>query len=442
MMMMMMMHTRKPITNLFQQQRRHISLSDASTIFRNIFSGDDATNPKKILERRYIYFALLATSFRRKRLDNSVMDRDSLYQSAFKELEEKNLDQLRNVELRSELQNALQEQVIDIFQAFERADQRLKLNQEHTDALVEDWQPIKVILEEELRHTESLEEDDASAGFLQRKRGAIETVLSHLNGESSSTSNKTDAVDDFGIQLSKTSDKSLHLIREYQALNLARSALIRQELGYSILTLKSLIPSAGRGVFLDGHALAGSILAFQPGDIWPKEHLLTKSDDVLQHFEEDDEDCLISLRFDDHVLDSRNSPVTVLTRPGSMNPWALGHMINHTPPSTLPNCQSTMLNYTEQMQLQDCIKYIPNTYAHEPQWQSKFFHTEPILMHGLCLIGRSDVKNTELTYDYRIQSDNPPDWYSIVKYDDRSFDTTDQVVFFRDDWTKKKEHEG
>jgi len=141
------------------------------------------------------------------------------------------------------------------------------------------------------------------------------------------------------------------------------------------------------------------------------------------------------LRFDDYVVDSRLSPVTILTRESSWNAWALGHMLNHPPAETLPNCQSTMLNFTERMQLGSRIKYIPNTYANVPGWQSKMLDIEPLIMHSLCLIATRDVGNEELTYDYRLQSENIPEWYSIVKYGDSS-DQEDQVVFFRDDWMK------
>jgi hypothetical protein len=203
-----------------------------------------------------------------------------------------------------------------------------------------------------------------------------------------------------------------------------------------VVTLKSLIPGAGRGAFLDGQAEAGAVVAFQPGDVWPKEHLLTNSADVIEHFEGED-DCHVSLRFDDYVIDSRESPVTVLAREGSLNPWAIGHMANHPPAAVGPNCQSTMLNFTERMRLGQLVQYVPNTYARPPGWQSRFFDHEEVVMHGLCLMARRDVANEELVYDYRLQSELTPDWYTVVKYGDSVLDE-DQVVFFRDDWMKKK----
>lgn len=86
------------------------------------------------------------------------------------------------------------------------------------------------------------------------------------------------------------------------------------------------------------------------------------------------------------------------------------------------------------MELQDLQIYIPNVYARPPGWQSRFFFNDSITMHGLCLVARGDVKNDELLYDYRLQSEETPDWYSVVRYGDDMDD--EQVVFFRDDWIK------
>jgi hypothetical protein len=244
-------------------------------------------------------------------------------------------------------------------------------------------------------------------------------------------------VDCFGVDLDDTSDSKLHLMRQYQTLNVARSIEIRKEMGFSILCLRSLIPGAGRGVFVDGHALAGTLVAFQPGEVWAKEFLLNNSRDLIEHFD-NDENLQLSLRFDEYLIDSRNSPVTVLTREGSMNPWALGHMVNHPSPDAQPNGMSAMLNFTERMKLGPLLKYVPNSYAQEPGWQSSFFFPEPLYMHGLCLIARQDVKNEELLYDYRLQGEGIPGWYSVVNHGDTMMED-EQTVFFRDDWMEKEE---
>jgi hypothetical protein len=197
--------------------------------------------------------------------------------------------------------------------------------------------------------------------------------------------------------------------------------------------LQSLIPGAGRGAFLDGNATAGTLVAFMPGDVWPKEHLLTKNSDVMEHFGHDP-DCHISMRFDDFVVDSRQSPVTVLSEQGSLNPFAVAHMVNHPACEQLPNCQSCQLNFTESMKLKGLVRFIPNQYARTPSWQSSVFDSEPVAMHGLCLVSKKDLHNEELLYDYRLQSETTPDWYHVVRYGNTLDE--DQVVFFRDDWKK------
>jgi hypothetical protein len=111
-------------------------------------------------------------------------------------------------------------------------------------------------------------------------------------------------------------------------------------------------------------------------------------------------------------------------------------MVNHPPSKVAPNCQSTMLNFTSRMQLNHLLKYVPNAYARLPGWQSRFFDHEEVVMHGVCLVARRDASNEELLYDYRVQSEAKPDWYSVVEYGDDVLDE-DQVVFFRDDWMKK-----
>lgn len=278
-----------------------------------------------------------------------------------------------------------------------------------------------------------------SVAFLNIKLGALHTLLHFHSLRQEPPTPPTDGLDYFGMDaesMSERANRRTRAIRKYQTINLCRSALLRESLGYSVSSLRSTINGGGRGTFIDGRgATTGSIVAFQPGDIWPKEHLMTSAPDVMAHFE-GDEDCQTSLRFDDYVLDSRLSPVNILTREGSMNPWALGHMVNHPAPGVLPNCQSLMLDYTEKMSLRELLRYIPNVYARPPGWQSRVFDPEPVVMHSLCLLARRDIENEELFYDYRLQSEETPEWYMPIEYGDEFMDK-EQVVFFRDDWKEK-----
>lgn len=433
------------------------------------FSGTDKIDPKYILERRYLYFALMVLRFRQLRLKYPEKDPDELLKCSVDEIHDHDVDHMSNVELRSAFQDALHPQVLEIFRTFRKVDERLSIelmddqDEDDDDPFSKiDWPALQQILRDEEQQTleeiwmstQKYDKEESplsrrSLPFLRRKLGALQSLLVFhgmpiqkapmgTDNETTTTTNG-DSLDDFNMETSNMNKRSFDMVRHYQTLNMCRSALIRQELGYSILSLKSTIPAegggAGRGTFVDGLAPTGSLVAFQPGEIWPKEHLLTTAPDVMEHFDDGDEDCQTTLRFDDYVLDSRKSPVTVLTREGSMNPWALGHMVNHPPASILPNCQSLMLDYTERMQLQDLMRYVPNVYARAPGWQSRFFDSEAVAMHGMCLLARRDVKNEELLYDYRLQNSQTPDWYSTVHYGDEFLDN-EQVVFFRDDWQK------
>jgi hypothetical protein len=432
-------------------------LKSMGKMFRDILRGDDHINPKKILERKYLYLNLLAIHFRKLRLaekDQNSGRLDDLYEKAIEELDAMGLDKTTNVDLRLLQQSMLVPQLKEIFETFQKVDDRLGIpfSVEKTDGLsivdgndfVEKFRDLLLNDFERTQQqlSEVLPESKSQISFLTTKSEAISTLLQYhgwvYNSDSAPIlkSKGTDSsLDPFGMKLDDANDDTMHQIRQYQTVNFCRSALIRDALGYSVLSLRSSIPGAGRGAFLDGSSMAGAIVAFQPGDVWPKEHLLTDAPDVMDHFAGED-DCHVSLRFDDYVVDSRQSPVIVLCREGSLNPWALGNMVNHPNPPLIPNCQSTMLNYTSKAKLGSLIRYVPNSYARLPTWQSMFFDLEEVIMHGLCLVSRKDVQNEELLYDYRLQSETPPDWYKIVRYDNRLDE--DQVVFFRDDWKKDK----
>eukprot|EP00977_Amphora_coffeiformis_P011037 scaffold2633_cov156-Amphora_coffeaeformis.AAC.17 len=416
-------------------------------------ASDDKINPKKILERRYLYFALTALRYKQLLEDFPESDADDLKVKAVEDLHKRQVDEKSNLELRAEMQKMIAPQALDIFIGFDSVDKTLNLNgdaessEEFFGSL--DWDSLKDILGQEEEETNNKmerakrssqisSEASRSLQFFNIKLGALQTLLHFHQLRTTPPDFPSDGVDYFGMELGslKEDNRRTRTIRKYQTVNLCRSALIRESVGYSVLCLRSTIEGGGRGAFIDGQgATTGSLVAFQPGDVWPKEHLLTNAPDVIAHFDSD-EDCQTSLRFDEYVLDSRTSPVTILTRDGSMNPWALGHMVNHPAPGLMPNCQSLMFDFTEKMSLRDLLRYVPNVYARPPGWQSRAFDQEPVAMHSMCLLARRDIKNEELFYDYRLQSNETPSWYEPVSYGDDFLDK-EQVVFFRDDWKNK-----
>lgn len=258
--------------------------------FWNVYYGDDHINPKKILERKYLYLALTANHLRSLRLaapDGG--DKQALQEQTIQALAEKQLDYTTNVDLRKILQTYLHPQVNAIFEAFNRVDDRLGIppsvsdeeldfsdNSDYKQILISEYDCTQEQILQSTGDENSLEQ---SLAFFRRKLRAVESLLTYhkwFESTAKSEPNSDDSsLDDFGMDLSNVGENNLRLIRKYQTMNICRSALIRQELGFSVLCLRSNIPGAGRGLFLDGSALAGSVVAFQPGDVWPKEHLLT-----------------------------------------------------------------------------------------------------------------------------------------------------------------------
>jgi hypothetical protein len=136
--------------------------------------------------------------------------------------------------------------------------------------------------------------------FYALKKSAIERLLSYYDWWPENVAGKEcdelpdDAQDEFGFIPTQFDQDVVPALRYHHAKNLLRSYFARHQNApqdapdndtsqhtrsqqFSIIPLKSTIPTAGRGVVIDGHALAGTLLAFFPGKIWPKEHLMSAS---------------------------------------------------------------------------------------------------------------------------------------------------------------------
>lgn len=262
--------------------------------------------------------------------------------------------------------------------------------------------------------------------FLNKKLSAIQTIASYYQWENFYFDNsldttiqheemKKDKSDEFGYIQSKDEQVN-NSIRYYQMINLSRSALIRQQIGYSVLSLKSTIPNAGRGIFVDGFAPAGSLLAFFPGDVWPKEHLLN-SNALTKYFQQDPRH-LLSMRYDDILIDSRKSPYTVLDDVNS-NAFAVAHIVNHPSELDEPNCSTLAIDFIDDMKLDelDLLQFVPNQYKKKPMmFGPQAVDTDSIRVHSMGLVALHDIKNQELFYDYRLSPGTHkalPEWYHV-----------------------------
>jgi len=433
-------------------------------------SESEMENPRKIQERKDLTLLMLATEFRniaseeeriQKEEENHhngsssssysndvyLENREKLIDMAFDRLNEMEIDSKGLMQLRYALQSALEKQAVEYFTVFGSIDEELLLLVTSDKAEANTISQIDSYLGEILRLESERTIDElaktsrtrAPKGvdpkeFLTLKRGAIETLL-NCEGEQNNCDNnsKTSTVsekdnneinkinlakaDEFGYHVSVDQEKN-RLIRYYQKVNICRSAKMRDSIGYSVIALQSSIPGAGRGVYVDGYARAGSILAFQPGKVWAKESLTNISVEEERDLERNDT-YQMSLRPDDYMIDSRRSPYTVLTDDNS-NLMALGHIVNHPTPSNPPNARSAMLNFTQGMDLGSSStlrRYIPNTYA-RPKNQTimdSLWDRDVIEMHSLVLVATRDICNEEIFYDYRLASSHLPQWYHPVK---------------------------
>eukprot|EP00934_Nitzschia_sp_Nitz4_P000721 Nitzschia sp. Nitz4//scaffold341_size29662//2839//3990//NITZ4_008034-RA/size29662-processed-gene-0.18-mRNA-1//1//CDS//3329548534//721//frame0 len=382
-------------------------------------------------------------------MERATEPRERLIDEAFDNLEKKELDGMTTMQLRHELQASLEDQVASLFRAFGRVDQeKLAFDLDEPDESANAL--INQILKDELEkaeaalanpNSEKAPKGASPATFLEIKQGALKLLLDRRGADSSDSDNavpseaqqasdKEEASntwlesDFFGYH--ETIDQRRNeLIRQYQSVNMCRAAKLRDDWGYSVVALKSSIPGAGRGVFVDGYAKAGSILAFQPGQVWSKESLLNLPVDVERQLEKNDH-FQMSLRPDDFMIDSRKSPYTVLTGSNS-NSMALGHIVNHPSPSNPSNCRTVMVNFTGGMDLDETLQnYIPNVYKQPRTLMGTLFDRETTIMHGMALIATRDICNEELFYDYRLMTSKLPSWYHKEEdktYEDETEDT-------------------
>ena len=409
-----------------------VSLWSRAKEFWSVVMTDYDQTPKGIREHKDLAMALLAHTHRRLRIEHPDAHVDKLLDDAITQLEQRGMEELGVRATRYELQQELAPEVLRIFQAFQKVDGTI-LSETRELNFQNNAQAQTILMNEYKETLASLKNESdvavtetGSNEFHCRKLGALRTLFSfHGWADMDDTAGKPapsldDKSDDFGYIAEGADPDVVHAIRNYQTQNLLRSALIRKELGHSVVALKSTIRGAGRGVFLDGSAMEGSLVAFIPGEVLPKEYL-TKASASLDSYLAQDETHQLSLRSDDILIDSRKSPYTVLDEEGS-NPWAIGHVMNHPPRDTIPNCRTVMLNFTEPMNLKSTglWRYVPNTYKRHPMLIGpKLLEQDRIVMHGMAIMTRRDVCNEELFYDYKFTGDDDnPKWYHKAVYED------------------------
>ena len=485
-------------------------LAQFQRMLRTIFGATDDT-PRGLQERQDMYWIVLAVAHRKLRMANQIQHfrtsdenipttqhRSLMWQEESSEqiekfmneavsfLDEKtDLSEMSILRLRSEMQTFLSPQIVQMMTVAHDINEGMtKADDDEYTFKEDEEQEYKGIILDEYKYTCQLLQDSDEGGnvaknttrmpdpvpFYQTKKGAIETLLSHFSWWPDQTKVHCQSpgdrnVDDFGFAPKEADSEILPAMRYYHVRNLVRSVLVRraieksnignedaqqQYFTYSLLPLKSTIPSAGRGVFVDGFAPAGTLLSFIPGKVWPKEHLQSASLQTQLQLSENDPRHQLSMRYDDILIDARHSPYTVVN-----NLWALGHIVNHPPTPTSsaplltnaamrelqcekedgkgdntvsrqphlgPNCITVPINFTDRMLSGDNNKlrsYLPNEYEIPPTNVSKgLFDKDNAIMHGMGLVTLRDVKDEELFYDYRLSpgeggKQQYPSWYHV-----------------------------
>ncbi len=411
--------------------------------------------PREIQERHDLYKIALATTFRKLRLQdhksqassalpfNMPSDKaklEKLYDQAVDSLEtDTKAHELPIRSLRFHCQSLIQPQALEIINTCQQIDEKYNLkgfdvdggdgddsNFTHTLELCRD-----TLLQErdEVLQTLSTATIDKQKAYLQEKLNALQILSQFHKWEENidvDICEKGQQADSFGYFMNKNSQIN-QSIRLYQMVNFTKAVLIKKEIGFSILALKSSIPGAGRGVFVDGYAPAGTLLSFFPGSVWPKEYLLNVKT-ASQIFENDPKQQL-SIRYDDILIDSRKAPYTVLDNDYS-NAFAIGHIVNHPPSkqqeeneTESPNCITAMIDFMENMDLKQngLDLYVPNTYVKPPMmFGPNAMDREKVAMHSFGLISCRDAENEELFYDYRLSPGDDalyPSWYAVCDHE-------------------------
>lgn len=370
---------------------------------------------------------ILEDKFKGDVIDALLKDREGtirtlgeLWLEAYEKVDQRGIyTQYGNRGLQYELQCDITNDVIETMETFQRIDDRLPERQEesydieeiHIDILLRELMETKqelAVIQEANRDLPQPRQVSQTA-FLQKKQGAIETLLDH-HAHNPDPSDLP-LMDDFGFHGQGSSKEVLKAMRYHQTVNLCRASLLKQELGYATIALASTIPEAGRGIFLDGRVLTGTVIAFFPGDIWAREFLVDMTDELAEYFATNPKHQL-RLRSDELLVDCRASPYTVL-----QNPWAIAHIANHPTPDTFPNALAIPIDYYEEWKLKrsGLEKYIPNQYAREPPiLGTRLLNRHVIDEQGMLLLSSRQVFNEEITYDYMLLHKEPPDWYHKV----------------------------
>jgi len=189
---------------------------------------------------------------------------------------------------------------------------------------------------------------------------------------------------------------------------------------------------AGQGLYVDGCARLGSIVAFWPGVAYSPADIL-RLPNGMRRFQHDGPKIL---RFDGVLLDA--STLHVVPPDAVACPLMLAHKANHPPEGTRPNVMPCPVDFSDAVP-RELEQLLPNVRAPEAEarlklprpppssWQESFDELvrdnvadladegDGTPMRGLAFIAMRDIVDEEVFHNYRL---NPaikyPPWYSPV----------------------------
>ncbi|OQR89689.1 hypothetical protein THRCLA_09631 [Thraustotheca clavata] len=198
----------------------------------------------------------------------------------------------------------------------------------------------------------------------------------------------------FSITEETTSAKHYKSIEEY----------VQDRIGFSLKVGESSIPDAGRGLFLQGSALAGTVVALYPGTVFLSEHYRKKYFDVVSN------NPYARARFDGAIINAKDEAIP------HANHFALAQLVNHPPSGTLPNVLPMAFDFPnlEPFTNEEFAKYIPNKYIEQPSLLAMGNQLKSSCK-GLALVALYDIHDEELMLNYRYNPSLPyPSWYTPV----------------------------
>ena len=229
--------------------------------------------------------------------------------------------------------------------------------------------------------------------------------------------------DTFQITHSVQSRQKAGLERQ-RARHMVVNDRLRASLGYSLRVTPSTVEGAGRGLFLDGTACAGTVLCLYPGSIYlPADLLSIKTQQAADHLFQPGNLDLLS-RFDSVVIDARETMQHGEAEPSLENPFASGQFLNH--PTTEKDIGAVVCAYDFPPDAppaglaEHLHTFIPNTFVSPPGLLGRL-HTKGALGLSIAFVACRDLSDEEIFVNYRL---NPqlelPGWYLPVD------DTEDQ----------------